>query len=294
MSLRRRVALGAASLVGLLFAVAGTMPTVTAVASMPGRLALDLPSWLGVPFIVLGCLVTLCVVLLLGPGVRPRPELLREARKHAVMAQLLLLGTIVLLIGLREQLGIDIDGIVHRLAGLGGLAGSVPGAEAERPPAVEAGLVGGLMQGLLLALAAIAFGVLAWLALAFLPGRARHVPAPPPDDAALHLAVEESLDDLRHLPDARLAIIRCYDRFERVLAVADVRRPAWQTVPEFIRTALKQLSLPDAEVRALAGLFEIARFSRHTLGPDHRERAWQALMALKAALEDEERHVPAR
>jgi hypothetical protein len=294
MSLRRRVALGAASLVGLLLAVAGTMPTVTAVESLPGRLVLELPAWLGIPFIVLACLVTLFIVLLLGRGVRPRPEL-QEARKRAVRAQLALLGTIVLLVGLRDHLGIDIDQIAQRLAGLGGLPGPVTLPEAaQQPPSVESGVVGGLMQGLLLALALIAFGVLGWLALAFLPGRGRPAPTPSLDDATLQLAVEESLDDLRHLPDARLAIIRCYDRFERVLAVADVRRPPWQTVPEFIRTALRNLSLPDAEVRALAGLFEIARFSRRELGPDHRERAWQALMALKAALENEERHVPAR
>jgi hypothetical protein len=292
MSLRRKVALGAASLVGLLFAVAGTMPTVTAVGSVPGRLALELPTWLGIPFIVLACLVTLFIVLLLRPAVRPRPEL-QEARRRAVLGQLLLLGTILLLVGLREHLGINIDEIAHRLAGLVGLpGGAVPVPRAEQPPAVESGLVGGLMQGLLLALALIAFGLLAWLALAFLPQRGRQA-LQPVDDATLHLAVEESLDDLRHLADARLAIIRCYDRFERVLAAADVRRPPWQTVPEFIRTALKHLRLPDVEVRALTGLFEIARFSRHELGPDHRERAWQALMALKAVLEDEERHAPA-
>src|SRR5262249_59105236 len=99
-------------------------------------------------------------------------------------------------------------------------------------------------------------------------------------------------EHLPHRPDPRLAIIRCYDRFEKALAAADVRRPPWQTVLEFMRTALKHPRLPDADVRELTCLFEVARFSRHELGPEHRERAWQALIAVKAALEEEQRHVP--
>jgi len=291
MSLRRKAALGAASLVGLLFAVAGMTPTVTAVEGLPGRLVLELPAWLGIPFIVLACLATLFIALLLAPAVRPRREL-QEARKRAATAQVLLLAAILLMVGLREHLGINIDDFGQRLAALSGLSVAVTVPEAQQPPAVVSGLIGGLMQMLLLALALIAFGVMAWLCLAFLPQRGQHAPSPF-DGPALHVAVEESLDDLRHLSDARLAIIRCYDRFERVLATADVRRPPWQTVLEFMRTALKHPRLPDADVRALTGLFEIARFSRHELGPEHRERAWQALVAVKAALDEEERHVPA-
>ena len=271
MSLRRKVALGAVSLIGLLFAVAGMMPTVTAVESLSGRLVLELPAWLGIPFIVLMCLATLFIALLLGPAVRPRREL-QEARKRAAAAQVLLLGVILLMVGLREHLGIDIDEVARRLAGLAGQPAAVTVPDAEQPPAVASELVGGLMQGFLLALALIAFGVMAWLYLALLPERGRGMP-PPFDAPALQLAAEESLDDLRHLPDARLAIVRCYDRFERVLATADVRRPPWQTVLEFMRTALKVPRLPDADVRTLTGLFEIARFSRHELGPEHRERA---------------------
>lgn len=289
MSSRRKVALGAVALIGLLLAVAGMMPTVTAVESLPGRLVLELPAWLGYPFIVLVCLATLFIALLLGPAVRPQREL-REARKRAAATQVLLLA-ILLLVGLREHLGINLDEVAQRLAALAGLPAAVTVADAEQPPAVASELAGGLMQGFLLALALIAFGVMAWLYLALLPERGRGMP-PPFDAPALQLAVEESLDDLRHLPDARLAIVRCYDRFERVLATADVRRPPWQTVLEFMRTALKVPRLPDADVRTLTGLFEIARFSRHELGPEHRERAWQALMAVKAALEEEERHAP--
>jgi hypothetical protein len=288
-NVRRKVILAAIALAGLLLAVGGLTPVATAVESLPGRLVLDLPAWLAVPFIVLMCLATVFIALALANGVRPRPELL-QARKRAAMAQVALLAVILLLAGLRERLGINLGEAVRRFMELTGPPASVAAPEGELPPAVQSPLASGVMEALLLALAFIAFAGVAWLYLAILPQRGRGVP-PPFDAHPLRAAVEESLDDLRHLPDARLAIIRCYDRFEKVLAAADVRRPPWQTVLEFMPTALKHARLPDASVRDLTHLFEVARFSRHELGPDHRERAWQALMAVKAVLEEEQRHV---
>jgi hypothetical protein len=205
------------------------------------------------------------------------------------MAQVALLAAILLFAGLRERLGINLGDAAWRFTELAGPSASVMVPEAESPPAVQSALVSSFMEALLLALAFIAFAVMAWLFLAILPERGRGVPRPF-DALPLRAAVEESLDDLRHLPDVRLAIIRCYDRFEKVLAAADVRRPPWQTVFEFMPTALKHPRLPDAAVRELMRLFEVARFSRHELDPEHRERAWQALMAVKASLEEEERH----
>jgi hypothetical protein len=293
MNSRRKVALGAASLAGLLLAVAGMMPAATAVESRSARLVLDLPDWLGIPFVVLACLATLFIAVLLAPGARPRPEL-RAVRKQAAMAQLLLLAVVLLMVGLREHVGLNLGELAQRFAELTGPPSSAAMRDAGQPTdAAQSAVVNGLMQVLLLILALFAFGAMAWLFLAVLPQRGRGV-ARTFDGPALQAAVEESLDDLRRLADARLAIIRCYDRFERVLAAADVRRPPWQTVLEFMRTALKVPQLPDADVRTLTGLFEIARFSRHELGPEHRERAWQALMAVKTALEADEREAHER
>ena len=284
----RKVVLTAIAFVGLLLAVGGLTP-VTAVESVPSRLVLDLPEWLAFPFVVLMCLATVFIALLLVPGMRPRRDL-QEARKRAVMAQVMLLA-VILLVGSREHLGIHLGDVVRSFMDPAGAPALVAIPEAELPPVVQSGLVSGVMEGLLLALLFIAFAVMTWLFLALLPEQGGGVPTPV-EAQPLRAAVEESLDDLRHLPDVRLAIIRCYDRFEKVLATADVRRPPWQTVLEFMRTALKHPRLPDAGVRELTRLFEIARFSRHELGPEHRERAWQALMAVKAALEEEERHAP--
>jgi hypothetical protein len=110
--------------------------------------------------------------------------------------------------------------------------------------------------------------------------------APP---APLLEAVDESLEDLRAEPDARRAIIRCYARFERAAADAGLARRPWQTPMEFMRETLSRLPAPRGAVRALTGLFELARFSDRALGPGERDHALDALDDVKAAIEAERR-----
>lgn len=110
--------------------------------------------------------------------------------------------------------------------------------------------------------------------------------APP---APLVEAVDESLEDLRAEPDARRAIIRCYARFERAAAAAGLARRPWHTPMEFMRETLSRLPAPRGAVRALTGLFELARFSDRALGPGERDRALDALDDIKAAIEEERR-----
>lgn len=284
---RLKIVLAVTALVGLLMAVAGTMPAPTDAEGVAARLVVDLPQWLSVPFLVLMTLVALYILLLLIPGARKRPRKPTDQQASLARMALTLLLLAPLWAGIKDQIPVvDLGGF------LGGLAGRLPspaGPGADAPPAVHSAVVEGILETLLLALGLIGFGVVAWLYLALLPERGRG-PLPPVAADPLHGAVEDSLDDLRTLPDARLAIIRCYDRFERALAGADVRRPPWQTATEFMRTALAQPRLPADRVRELTSLFEVARFSRHEIGPAHRERAWHALMAVKAALESEDAH----
>jgi len=105
--------------------------------------------------------------------------------------------------------------------------------------------------------------------------------APPP----LLGAVEESVEDLRAEPDARRAIMRCYARFERAAAASGLERRPWHTPMEFMREALRHLPAPRGAVRALTGLFELARFSDRALGPAERDRALAALDDIKTAIE---------
>jgi hypothetical protein len=98
-------------------------------------------------------------------------------------------------------------------------------------------------------------------------------------------AVDNSLEDLRQEPDARAAIIRCYGRFERVLARSRVPRRPWQTPTELMREAMARLPVPAAAVGDLTRLFELARFSEEPLGERERDAAWQALAAIRGSLE---------
>lgn len=108
------------------------------------------------------------------------------------------------------------------------------------------------------------------------------------DARSLRAAAEESLEELRREPDARRAIIRCYQRFERALAAARVPRAPWQTPAEFMRAVLGTLALPREAVRALTALFELSRFSERRLGATERDVACDCLEDIKAALDRSE------
>jgi hypothetical protein len=92
------------------------------------------------------------------------------------------------------------------------------------------------------------------------------------------------LEDLRHEPDARLAIIRAYGRVEHALAAARAPRAPWQTPAEFRRSALARLPVPSAPVDRLTTLFEIARFSDRPVAGAARDAACDCLDEITAAL----------
>ncbi len=106
-------------------------------------------------------------------------------------------------------------------------------------------------------------------------------------------AVDESLDNLARELDARVAIIKCYRRFEQVLARSRVPRAPWQTPVEFMREALGRLPLPPGAVRRLTELFEVARFSNDRLGSADRASAFESLVEIRAGLEQERVDAPA-
>jgi uncharacterized protein DUF4129 len=165
--------------------------------------------------------------------------------------------------------------------GTGGLASGLglPDMEALTAPALLNWVFGSLavMAGL------GALGLALWSALGdrLAPDREDADPAMP--GAPLQTAVEESLDDLRAEGDPRRAIVRCYARFERVAADSGLERRPWLTPTEFMREVLARLSLPRAAVPTLTGLFELARFSHHPLGPPERDRAVDALHEIRSA-----------
>jgi hypothetical protein len=290
LSLQRKIGLGAMSLAGLLLAIGGTTAAVSGVEDLRRRLTLDLPDWVWLPFIVLLSVEAAFLAYLLVPGLLAR-RLRREGRRSMTSGMwLLLILAAAYLFAPRSDIAINFLQLLSGAVKATGPASADALADAQ-PPVLSA-LTSGIMEALLLALACMGFGVLAWLYNGIRERQDQGMPNPPAP-SALQTAVEESLDDLRHLADVRLAIIKCYGRFERVLAVANVHRAPWQTAMEFMRTALQCPGLPQEAVRELTSLFELARFSRHELGPDDRERAWQALMAARDALDREAVDAPA-
>lgn len=107
-------------------------------------------------------------------------------------------------------------------------------------------------------------------------------------------AIDASLEDLHEDPDPRRGIIRCYRRFERVTASSGVPRRPWDTPAEFLDAVLSRLPVPGRALRALTGLFELARFSDRALGRAERDLAVEALTEIKTLLEQDAHDVPAK
>jgi len=185
---------------------------------------------------------------------------------------------------------IPLVGLLSQNLGIGyGFAPAMPdGAPLGAPP-----LVTWTFGALAITAAAGALALALWLAFAdrlaeWWQGESEEVPLAP-----LAEVVDESLDDLRAEPDARRAIIRCYARFERVAARSGFGRRPWLTPMEFMREVLPRLPIAHGALPMLTTLFEMARFSPHPLGVVERDRALDALDAIRAAIEAERRDVAA-
>jgi hypothetical protein len=112
-------------------------------------------------------------------------------------------------------------------------------------------------------------------------------PLPETPRRALAEVVDESLEELARELDPRIAIIKCYRRFEQFLARSRLPRAPWQTPTEFMREALRRLALPEEPVRTMTELFELARFSNDALTDRDRLSALDALGQTRSALERE-------
>jgi hypothetical protein len=99
--------------------------------------------------------------------------------------------------------------------------------------------------------------------------------------AAVAEAVTRSLDDLRATSDLRRAVIACYARMERALAVAGVRREPFEAPFEYLERVLRHVRASADAARQLTRLFEEAKFSVHPVGEPMRERAVAALVRLR-------------
>jgi hypothetical protein len=187
--------------------------------------------------------------------------------------------------------GFSLEAILALGAGAGGLGGAGPvGAAAESAPA----LVTWSFAVLAIAAGLGALGLALWISLGSRLERGDDDGESSPAPSPLEAAVDDSVEDLRAEPDPRRAIVRCYARFERAAAASGVERKPWSTPMEFMREALRRLPLPRTAVPTLTGLFELARFSHHPLGPPERERALAALDEIRTAMRAPESDAEAR
>lgn len=109
--------------------------------------------------------------------------------------------------------------------------------------------------------------------------RRRRSPTPEEDTAVLQ-ALDESLDDLRREQDVRRAIVACYARMERALAVAGRARREHEAPLEFLTRVLERVAREPGHV--LTELFERARFSVEPMGEQDKRKAIAALETLRA------------
>jgi len=293
---------------GLLLALAATMNPADAplAGSGPARLMIGLPFWLKATILGSLALAGLGLLLFLFFPLRRRRrrkgeeefQIVHEVPKPSPWVAVVLVSIALAPIALAGSLlwwGWPDSETLGKPLPAAAAHGTVaqPAAPAPNPPAVTRPLFSGAVAVLGLAVTAACLGMLVWLLAGdrFIGGWVPPTPTNriPPDLAE---AVEESLDSLRQDPDARRAIIRCYRRFEGVLAGIGVPRAPWETPAEFMRKTLGQLPVPQEALRKLTGLFELSRFSRHPVGPTERDVALRSLMEIKGTVEQEDTHAP--
>lgn len=90
-----------------------------------------------------------------------------------------------------------------------------------------------------------------------------------------------AIDDIAAEPDNRRAVELCYARVGEVLDAHGFPHPLHQTPMEYMHGVLDAgPGLPARELLELTGLFEVAKFSTHLIGPDRRDHAVDLLRSI--------------
>ena len=97
----------------------------------------------------------------------------------------------------------------------------------------------------------------------------------------LSRALDEAIDDLRRDPDPRRAVIAAYARMEQALTVYGLPRKPSEAPYEYLQRVAREFEA-EGPVEALTELFEVAKFSEHSVDETMRGRAIEALTAVRA------------
>jgi hypothetical protein len=107
--------------------------------------------------------------------------------------------------------------------------------------------------------------------------------------AALRRTMIDSIEDLRHEPDARRAVIAAYARMEQDLSSHGLPRRRWEAPLEYLDRSLLQLDVDPASASRLTALFESAKFGHHAVDEGMRTEAIVALERIAGDLQEVER-----
>jgi hypothetical protein len=163
---------------------------------------------------------------------------------------------------------------------------------ADEAPGTEGALPPGPGRVLLMRLSLILAGILALVLVSGMRRGGRRGPALSGEwDAraertrrAAHRAVVHSIDAMLADPDHRTAIIGAYARLLDELEAIGASRRTYEGPTEHLQRVLGMLDIGPGPLRALVRLFEVARFSEHSLTSVHRDQALAALRAVAESL----------
>lgn len=107
-------------------------------------------------------------------------------------------------------------------------------------------------------------------------------------EADMVSAIETTIDDLRSERDSRKAVIAAYALMERTLTAHGLPRDRAEAPREYLTRILRGLAVRETAVQTLTELFEYAKFSRHEIDAAMKERAIDALLAVREDLQRDE------
>ena len=263
-----RLFVGFAALLGVLLALVALASSGSGGAEdrADGPLAPGVASWFYAVFLVLGLLAVPLVVYVYTREVPYTPERRRRARLMPLI--LVALATALLVLAMRSPDGF---GEVVRRLRLDRDPREGMDAAVRRPPSPE-------LFPFMVVSSAVLAGAALLAANRLLRRPALSRPTLPEE---LSQALDESLDDLRAEPDPRVAVVRAYARMEATLERFGVPRREAEAPFEYVGRVLLELDVRPEPVHGLAGLFEVARFSRHEIGPELKDEAIGALEAIR-------------
>ena len=96
--------------------------------------------------------------------------------------------------------------------------------------------------------------------------------------------VQQAIEDLKESDDPREVIISTYRQMSRLMSSRKLAEQETLTASEFARLAIGRFGWAAAPIQELTHLFEEARYSQHSMGLGHKQRAMACLEDIRRAL----------